>query len=65
MHDYSIDRHPKEKILFSLALIAILAAPIIDRPARHMITSFDLNETWALLASISIFGLFWGSVYAI
>lgn len=30
MHDYSIDNHPKEKILFVLALVAITAAPWIN-----------------------------------
>ena len=30
MHDYSIDNHPKEKILFGLAFIAITAAPIFN-----------------------------------
>lgn len=30
MHDYSIDNHPKEKILFGLAFIAITAAPILN-----------------------------------
>nr|VFK16523.1 MAG: hypothetical protein BECKLFY1418C_GA0070996_102420 [Candidatus Kentron sp. LFY] len=64
MHDYSIDRHPKEKILFLLALVAILVAPTIDRLARHLIISLDLNGTWALLAAISVFGLFW-TVYTV
>lgn len=30
MHDYSIDNHPKEKILFGLAFIAITAAPVLN-----------------------------------
>ena len=30
MHDYSIDNHPKEKILFGLAFIAISAAPVLN-----------------------------------
>jgi hypothetical protein len=31
MHDYSIDRHPKEKILFFLAFAAIATAPYINK----------------------------------
>ena len=31
MHDYSIDKHPKEKILFVLAFIAITIAPLADK----------------------------------
>lgn len=30
MHDYSMDRHPKEKILFWLAFAAIMATPYIN-----------------------------------
>jgi SMODS-associating 2TM, beta-strand rich effector domain len=31
MHDYSIDKHPKEKVLFGLSFIAIVTAPALNR----------------------------------
>lgn len=31
MHDYSIDKHPKERVLFALSFIAIVTAPALNK----------------------------------
>lgn len=31
MHDYSIDKHPKEKVFFVLVVVAIFAAPALNK----------------------------------
>ena len=31
MHDYSIDKHPKERVLFALSFIAIFTAPALNK----------------------------------
>lgn len=42
MHDYSIDRHPKQKILFALSAVAIFLAPVIS---EWMTRTFEFFAT--------------------
>mgnify|MGYP000176613762 CR=1 FL=1 len=60
MHDYSIDNHPKEKVLFILALIAITLAPIIQNIAERAVTYLKISAQWssAPAVAIPVFGLF-------
>lgn len=60
MHDYSIDGHPKEKILFGLAFISIVVAPWINSLALHLLSFFQiqLGVTKAPLLAIPTFSLF-------
>ncbi|MFZ1324608.1 MAG: hypothetical protein WAT67_01050 [Candidatus Contendobacter sp.] len=60
MHDYSIDKHPKEKILFTLAFIAIAAAPVINVFTKNVVTSLNAHTGWSLpfVTAIPIFTLF-------
>jgi len=62
MHDYSIDKHPKEKVLFFLALMAISAAPPIKQLADTLIASLEASTGWssAPVVAIPVFGLFAG-----
>ena len=62
MHDYSIDRHPKEKVLFFLALIAIAAAPPIKELAEFLVLSLEANIGWssAPVVAVPVFGVFAG-----
>jgi SMODS-associating 2TM, beta-strand rich effector domain len=65
MHDYSIDRHPKEKVLFFLALLAILITPQLNKAAAHVVAYFDASTGWSIpLAAIPVFALF-GGIYFI
>lgn len=60
MHDYSIGRHPKEKILFGLAFLAIISTPFINRGFSQI---QDILGYWTLpLASVSTFMVF-GAVF--
>lgn len=65
MHDYSIDRHPKEKILFLLAFAAITLAPILNNAANKALTSLSISTHWgaAPITAIPVFGLFFGIYY--
>jgi hypothetical protein len=60
MHDYSIDRHPKEKIIFALAFIAISAAPWINRLLVEVLDGVDASRAFhsGTLTAIPVFGLF-------
>ena len=62
MHDYSIDNHPKEKVLFLLALIAITAAPLIKELADLLVLALKANTGWssAPVVAVPVFGLFAG-----
>ena len=62
MHDYSIDKHPKEKVLFFLALIAITAAPIIKGLADSLVSGLEASTGWssAPVVAVPVFGLFAG-----
>lgn len=62
MHDYSINRHPKEKILFVLALIAIVSAPLLNQGIANILTYFGGETSLASssLTAVPVFGLFLG-----
>ena len=61
MHDYSIDKHPKEKILFLLALLAIVAAPILQSGVDFLGMKAGLGKTSAIVITVfSVFAvLYW------
>lgn len=60
MHDYSIDRHPKEKILFVLAFLAIWAAPHLNSIMRWAVEQLELSMGWnsPMLTAVPVFALF-------
>ena len=60
MHDYSIDRHPKEKIIFFLAYLAIASAPFLNDLGQQFVTFLEINTGWGLppFIAIPILGLF-------
>lgn len=62
MHDYSIDKHPKEKVLFFLALVAITSAPIIKELAEYLVSLLEVSTGWssAPVVAVPVFGLFAG-----
>lgn len=65
MHDYSIDGHPKEKILYGLAFLAITAAPLLNEWATEVVQYLSVNAGWsaAPVTAIPVFGLFVGMYY--
>lgn len=61
MHDYSIDKHPKEKILFVLALLAITAAPWINQMVSAGLAEFGVaTGLWksTAITIVPVFGLY-------
>lgn len=62
MHDYSIDKHPKEKVLFFLAFFAIVAAPKIKELVDSLILMLEANTGWssAPVVAVPVFALFAG-----
>ncbi|MDO9041121.1 MAG: hypothetical protein Q7U64_02105 [Desulfocapsaceae bacterium] len=60
MHDYSIDNHPKEKILFVLAFLAIALAPILNSIVQNVLKTIGASAGWssAPITAIPVFGLF-------
>ena len=62
MHDYSIDKHPKEKVLFILALIAITTAPVLQDVAENIVDYLEVNAGWssAPVVAVPVFALFAG-----
>ena len=60
MHDYSIDKHPKEKILFILAFIAIVSTPFINQALSQVQGTLG---SWTLtLTGFSVFMVF-GAIF--
>ena len=63
MHDYSIDKHPKEKVLFGLSILAIYAAPALNKGIALGVgklgAAADLSTTSfiTVLPVMSVFGL--------
>jgi hypothetical protein len=51
MHDYSIDKHPKEKVLFGLSFIAIVTAPALNKCVTWAAQQLEL-ATGLLVTSI-------------
>ena len=62
MHDYSIERHPKEKILFSLAMLSILCAPVLKSFADQLLSYLEVGKWWGSAPAIAVpvFSLFIG-----
>ena len=62
MHDYSIDKHPKEKILFFLALIAITTAPLLQDLADKVVSYLQISTGWssAPVVAVPVFAIFAG-----
>tara|TARA_R110001599_G_scaffold28466_1_gene98433 strand:- start:1340 stop:1954 length:615 start_codon:yes stop_codon:yes gene_type:complete len=62
MHDYSMDKHPKETVLFFLALIAITAAPIIKGLAESLVSLLEVSTGWSSVpvVAVPVFALFAG-----
>jgi len=62
MHDYSIDKHPKEKVLFILALIAITTAPLLQDVADNIVDYLEVNAGWssAPVVAVPVFATFAG-----
>ena len=65
MHDYSIDRHPKEVVLFILAFIAISSAPALNRWIADLVDYLDAATGWKSgpVTAIPVFGLFTAIYY--
>ena len=64
MHDYSIDRHPKQKILFILAFIAITATPTINSLFVSIATRIGLEAGWiTTLGTVLPVSVLFGSLY--
>lgn len=62
MHDYSVDRHPKEKVLFVLALLAITSAPVLQELAEQLVAYLGVAAGWSSAPAIAVpvFSLFIG-----
>lgn len=59
MHDYSIDRSPKVKVLFFLTAAAIFGTPYLNEAIAYGLSYLSLNEGWSKATTfVSIFGLF-------
>ena len=59
MHDYAIDRHPKQKILFLLAFIAIMATPYLNSALVAVATKVGLADGW--ITTVGTVLPVWGS----
>jgi len=64
LHDYSIDRHPKEIVFFILAFLAISIAPSLNRLIAHLVEDLDVATGWGWgsVTAIPVFGVF-GFIY--
>ena len=60
MHDYSIDGHPKEKILFLLAFVAIALAPKLNSWLNLLVEAIGSPyfRFSAPISAVPVFGLF-------
>src|SRR5690625_2471433 len=54
MHDYSIDRHPKEKILFVLALIAMTITPWVNDAFSGIANAVDVQLGWVAVPAVLV-----------
>ncbi len=54
MHDYSINKHPKEKILFFLAFGAIACAPLVNRGLSVGLEVLGVQLGWAKAPVLAI-----------
>jgi hypothetical protein len=60
VHDYSIDNHPKEKILFALAFMAIISAPNLNSIVQSIMIKVGVTAGFSSVSvtAIPVFGLF-------
>lgn len=60
MHDYSIDGHPKDKIFFILAFVAIALAPVLNAWIALLVEKIGASEKLgsAAVTAVPVFGLF-------
>ena len=60
MHDYSIGRNPKVKVLLSLTLLAVIGAPILNGYMRDFAAYLELDRASGgnAFTTISVFGVF-------
>ncbi len=58
MHDYSLDNHPKEKIIFLLAAVAIFTAKHINNFFNHLTICRNLDLSLLANFNIPVFALF-------
>ena len=60
MHDYSIDRHPKQKVLFVLAFLAIAGAPYLNGLMKEIVTAVGVRAGWTSppVTAVPVFVLF-------
>jgi hypothetical protein len=62
MHDYSIDNHPKEKIIFFLAVIAIFTAKHINKFFNNLTIVEKLDLSFLSHLNVPVFALY-GLIY--
>ena len=66
MHDYAIDRHPKQKVLFALAFVAILATPALNSALVSVGTKVGLAEGWMTTVGTAVpVTAFFGLLYVL
>ena len=60
MHEYSIDKHPKAKVYFSLAFLAILITPQIQIWIQRLVEFYEMDQAWSAppVAAIPVFTIF-------
>lgn len=54
MHDYSIDKHPKEKIIFVLAFIAIWVTPFASSFLEEMSEKLNIYNGWVIVIPVML-----------
>lgn len=66
MHDYSIDKHPKERVLFALSFIAIVTAPALNKciawvtQELGVVTGLWTTSVITVLPMMTVFGvIYW------
>jgi len=59
MHDYSIDRHPKEKVIFFLSVTAVTITPLVNAVIKSICDKLGLiGELAATTIPVSLFFAF-------
>lgn len=46
MHDYAIDRHPKQKVLFALSFLSITITPFVNSTLSQAASSLGYSNAW-------------------
>lgn len=64
MHDYAIDRHPKQKVLFALAFVAIFLTPVVNSALVSLGTTVGVEEGWTTtVGTVVPVSAFFGLLY--